>query len=223
MAVSLNSLSIFNSSVKHQHVKRYSIGTLPTKTVQCTFRFGTFDSKLQMKEKRSILCLSVPDTNPVLTDAENSKIGTDESEPNTSEFPNGSATSLDSNLETSEPPNSQPTTKKAPLTARERLRAARVLNRYADQSKPSKSNMGSTVLDALKESERGKKRSRLPEAPTNMLDDSKRGMPKQGLTWDLPGGSDLLIIAFSFVFISTIMLGTTYIVWKVGAIHFNEN
>jgi hypothetical protein len=55
-----------------------------------------------------------------------------------------------------------------------------------------------------------------------MLDDSRRGMPKSGLTFDLPGGSDILIIAFSFVFISTVMFATTFLVWKLGAIHFNE-
>lgn len=55
-----------------------------------------------------------------------------------------------------------------------------------------------------------------------MLDDSKRGMPKNGLIFDFPGGSDILAIAFSFVFISTVMFATTYIVWKLGVIHFNE-
>lgn len=109
--------------------------------------------------------------------------------------------------------------KKAPLTARERLRAARVLSRYSE-SKPAKSEIGRSVLDALRESEKGKKG--LPQAPTNMFDDSKRGMPKAGLTFDFPGGFDLFLIAFSFVLISTIMFATTYIVWKVGAIHYNE-
>jgi len=114
--------------------------------------------------------------------------------------------------------------KKAPLTARERLRAARVLSRYTEATpKPSKPKMGSQLLDVLKESDKKSKRKPgLPEAPTNMLDDSRRGMPKSGLTFDLPGGSDILIIAFSFVFISTVMFATTFLVWKLGAIHFNE-
>ncbi|KAK9683464.1 hypothetical protein RND81_10G142900 [Saponaria officinalis] len=112
------------------------------------------------------------------------------------------------------------TQKKAPLTARERLRAARVLSRYAEP-KPAKAKMGRSVLDALRESEKGKKG--LPQAPTNLLDDQKRGMPKAGLTFDFPGGFDLFVIAFSFVFISTVMFATTYFVWKLGAIHFNEN
>lgn len=114
--------------------------------------------------------------------------------------------------------------RRSPLTARERLKAARVLSKYSEaKPSPSKSAMGSKVLDAIRESDRGKRRSRLPEAPTNMLDDSKRGMPKQGLTFDFPGGVDLFVILLSFVLISTIMFATTYFVWKVGAIHFNES
>ncbi|XP_059627957.1 uncharacterized protein LOC132270772 isoform X2 [Cornus florida] len=112
--------------------------------------------------------------------------------------------------------------KRSSLTAREKLRAARVLSRYAEPKASKKPQLGSKVLEALKESDLGKKRSGLPEAPTNLFDDSKRGMPKQGLTFDFPGGADVLLIIFSFVFISTVMFGTTYIVWKVGAIHFNE-
>ncbi|CAI0415741.1 unnamed protein product [Linum tenue] len=119
-------------------------------------------------------------------------------------------------------PVPQPRPKRSsPLTARERLKAARVLSRYPE-SKTTKPDMGKKVLDALRESDKGKKRSRLPEAPTNMLDDAKRGMPNPGWTFDFPGGNDLLVIAFSFVFISTVMFATTFVVWKVGAIHFNE-
>ncbi|KAJ8637039.1 hypothetical protein MRB53_011306 [Persea americana] len=110
--------------------------------------------------------------------------------------------------------------KRSPLTAREKLRAARVLNKFTE-SRPSKREMGRSVLDALRESDVGKPRG-LPQAPTNLFDDSKRGMPKQGLTFDFPGGVDLFVIVFSFVFISSVMFATTYIVWKAGAIHFNE-
>uniref|UniRef100_A0A1D1ZB66 30S ribosomal protein S16 n=1 Tax=Anthurium amnicola TaxID=1678845 RepID=A0A1D1ZB66_9ARAE len=113
------------------------------------------------------------------------------------------------------------TTKQPPLTAREKLRAARVLSRYTE-SRPSRSELGSRVLDALRETDRGKKRSGLPEAPSNLFDDSKRGLPKQGFTFNFPGGSDMFFIVASFVFISTVMFATTYIVWKAGAIHFNE-
>ncbi|KAJ0246876.1 Transmembrane protein [Hirschfeldia incana] len=121
--------------------------------------------------------------------------------------------------------NNNGSAKRGPLTARERLRAARVLSRYTEATpKPSKPKMGSQILEVLKESDKKSNRKPgLPEAPTNMLDDSKRGMPKKGLTFDLPGSADILVIAFSFVFISTVMFATTYVVWKLGGIHFNEN
>ncbi|KAK2636176.1 hypothetical protein Ddye_030968 [Dipteronia dyeriana] len=117
--------------------------------------------------------------------------------------------------------SSQSPTKRSPLTARERLRAARVRSRD-NELKASKSDMSSRVLAASRASDGRKKRSGLPEAPTNIFDDSKRGMPKPGLTFQFPGGNDLFVIIFSFVFISTVMFATTYVVWKVGAIHFNE-
>lgn len=116
---------------------------------------------------------------------------------------------------------SSSTSRRAPLTARERLRAARVLSRYTDP-KPSKPELGSKLLEALRETDKGKRRPSLPEAPTNMLDDSKRGMPKEGWTINISSGMDAILIVFSFVFISSVMFATTYIVWKVGAIHFND-
>ncbi|KAF0926525.1 hypothetical protein E2562_026015 [Oryza meyeriana var. granulata] len=54
-----------------------------------------------------------------------------------------------------------------------------------------KPEFGSPVLDALRETDGTKKRrSRLPEAPSNMFDDSKRGLPKEGWTFEaLAGGA----------------------------------
>jgi hypothetical protein len=134
----------------------------------------------------------------------------------------------------SEPP------KRVPLTARERLRAARVLGKYAEPSaakgassspspKLGKPEFGSGVLDALREADAkkgggsgGRRGSRLPEAPGNLFDDSKRGMPKDGWTFELPFGVDVFLVLVSFTLITTIMFGTAFLVWKLGAIHFNE-
>ncbi|KAJ6429280.1 hypothetical protein OIU84_020833 [Salix udensis] len=148
------------------------------------------------------------------TSIEDSPVGNnvgEESGPQTSGASNSSTISADM--------KSRP--KRSPLTARERLKAARVIRRRTE-SKTSKPEMGRKVLDALRESDKGKKNSGLPEAPENLFDDSKRGMPKEGWTFQFPGGSELFFIAVSFVLISTIMFATTYIVWKVGAIHFDE-
>ncbi|CAD6210754.1 unnamed protein product [Miscanthus lutarioriparius] len=86
---------------------------------------------------------------------------------------------------------------------------------------------GSGVLDALREADAkkgggGRRGSRLPEAPGNLFDDSKRGMPKEGWTFELPFGLDVFIVLVSFTLITTIMFGTAFLVWKLGAIHFNE-
>lgn len=136
------------------------------------------------------------------------------------------------------PPPEEEAAKRPVLTAREKLRAARVLSRYAADSKSPaaaptkpgapaaaarKAEFGSRVLEAMRETDGGgKRRSGLPEAPSNLLDDSQRGLSKGGFIFDFPGSSDLLVIAFSFVFISTVMFATTFLVWKLGAIHFNE-
>ncbi|CAI0415742.1 unnamed protein product [Linum tenue] len=199
MAVSLNSVIWFNSTLQAKHRQHYSQSpavSLPA----MSHSLAPFRST----SKTQRLIPSVADSDRVATDTNQ----LNDPVPNNEQ------------LKASSVPQPRPK-RSSPLTARERLKAARVLSRYPE-SKTTKPDMGKKVLDALRESDKGKKRSRLPEAPTNMLDDAKRGMPNPGWTFDFPGGNDLLVIAFSFVFISTVMFATTFVVWKVGAIHFNE-
>ncbi|KAJ3699527.1 hypothetical protein LUZ61_003232 [Rhynchospora tenuis] len=162
------------------------------------------------KNNRCTMILATPDGNsPSITESKLSE------QTNTEEKPQ--------NNDESAPPSAN--SKRPPLTARERLRAARVLSKYTEpNSKPSKSEFGSKVLDAIRETDKGKRKgSRLPEAPTNLFDDSKRGLPDGKWTFNIPfGSSDVLVIVFSFLLIITLMFATTYFVWKVGAIHFNE-
>ncbi|KAF3644623.1 hypothetical protein FXO38_20075 [Capsicum annuum] len=155
------------------------------------------------------------------TEVEVQPSGQTESAAQEAKVSNGSATSANLQQEAASS-SPKPTLKRSPLTAREKLRAARVLSRYNESKASSKPQLGSKLIEALRESEKGKKRPGLPEAPTNLFDDSKRGMPKPGWTFEFPGGFDVFLLVFSFVFISTVMFATTYIVWKVGAIHFNE-
>ncbi|KDP44741.1 hypothetical protein JCGZ_01241 [Jatropha curcas] len=215
MAISLNSIVGFNSTLpaKYKDVSRSSIRASTPKATQFTFSSGIIGSRVHIKEKRGGFCLSVADSDRLATDTSDEALDNAESVDNES----GTQTSGPSNGSTV----SSNVPKRSPLTARERLKAARVLSRYTE-SRTTKSEMGSKVLDALKESDKGKKRSGLPEAPMDLFDDSKRGLPKDGWTFQFPGGNDLFVIALSFVLISTIMFTTTYIVWKVGAIHFNE-
>ncbi|KAA8534050.1 hypothetical protein F0562_031567 [Nyssa sinensis] len=252
MAVSLNSVVGFNAKAGYHNVSRSGIRTSLLKVNHFTYPLGMVGLRKFMKGKKGGLCLLVADGDHIATDTSDESSGNAEraysdatssavnlplsdSQTRDSQFQsstemesgsqnpevsNGSITSSDLKQNTSTA-DIKSTPKRSPLTAREKLRAARVLSRYSE-SKASKSELGSKVLEALRESDRGKKRSRLPEAPTNLLDDSKRGMPKAGLTFEFPGGVDMFVIIFSFVFISTVMFATTFIVWKVGAIHFNE-
>ncbi|TKY47561.1 hypothetical protein E2542_SST29621 [Spatholobus suberectus] len=246
MAMSINPIMSFSSTkleTKYQDASRYSVGASLAKATHFTPFLVVSRSRKLVKERRFGHCFSVADSDQLAADnsrskdfdnAENSPANNDqlasmnppdenfqlqnaESGSQTLEASNGS---INQNQGSAASPKSQSATKQPPLTARERLKAARVLSQYM-QSKASKPDMGSRVLEALKESDKGKKRSRLPEAPTNLFDDSKRGL-STGFFFQFPGGSDLFIIVFSFVFISTVMFATTYIVWKVGAIHFNE-
>jgi hypothetical protein len=220
----------YKLQANYQNVSRSTVGASVPKVTQFTPFLGRLGSRSVVKGKRWSLSLSVADSDRLTTETSDEGSGNTENQQLQAsvtnelgsqpfEASNGSTVSSDMKQETS--PSRKTMPKRSPLTAKERLRAARVLNRYTE-SKATKSEMGSRVLDAMRESDGGKKRSGLPEAPTNLFDDSKRGMPKQGLTFDFPGGFDLFLIAFSFVFISTVMFATTYIVWKVGAIHFNE-
>ncbi|CAL1387645.1 unnamed protein product [Linum trigynum] len=206
MAVSLNSVIGFNATLqaKHrQHDFRSPAMSLPA----FSHPLATFRSTSKLQRWVADNDRATTDTNKLnpVVPIEQLKASPEEGQPP---------------APAPAPPQPRPK-RSSPLTARERLKAARVLSRYPEK-KPTKPDMGKKVLDALRESDKGKKRSRLPEAPTNMLDDAKRGMPNPGWTFDFPGGNDLLVIAFSFVFISTVMFATTFLVWKVGAIHFNE-
>jgi hypothetical protein len=48
-------------------------------------------------------------------------------------------------------------------------------------------------------------------------------MPKDGWTFELPFGVDVFLVLLSFTLISTIMFGTTFLISKLGAIHFNKD
>ncbi|XP_057510122.1 uncharacterized protein LOC130792602 [Actinidia eriantha] len=246
MAVSLNTVSFFNSALqgKYLHAPRSCIGVSLLKSSQLASPLGIVRLRRSTKENKWGTCLLVADGDQVATDTSNTGSGNAEtsdsgdlSSPVT--LPSLDIPVVNSQLQTSAetvPGPQKPADvngsvvssnlksglKRSPLTAREKLRAARVLSRYTESKASTKPDLGSKVLEALRESDRGKKKSGLPEAPTNLFDDSKRGMPKPGWTFEFPGGVDVFIIAFSFVFISTLMFATTYLVWKVGAIHFNE-
>ena len=241
MAVSLNSVLGFHPTANYCHLSRSAslqkVPHFPSSfqvlglrrctyvTKQSFFLLVAKNDRLQTEVNDKDSEVITPTVNPLSsesskTEGEVQSSGQTESTVQAFKVSNGSVTSTNLQQEASSA-IPKPTVKRSPLTAREKLRAARVLSRY-NESKASKPDLGSKLIEALRESEKGKKRSGLPEAPTNLFDDSKRGMPKPGWTFEFPGGFDVFLVAFSFIFISTIMFATTYIVWKVGAIHFNE-
>ncbi|KAI3793328.1 hypothetical protein L1987_35945 [Smallanthus sonchifolius] len=217
MVISLNSFIAFNFTANHQSAPRVCIGVPILKAKP----FSTRSRSLTPIHTRNGKPLLVANSDRVTTETSDktsditktSETEEVKSAPEPSELKQGS-----SNGDIISSP------KRLKLTAREKLKAARVRNRESEPKAAKKEELGSKVLEVLRETDRvtGKKRSGLPEAPTNMLDDSKRGMPKKGLTFELPVGWDVFLIITSVVVISTIMFTTTYIVWKVGAIHFNE-
>ncbi|PSS32527.1 Integrator complex subunit 11 like [Actinidia chinensis var. chinensis] len=246
MAVSLNSVSVVHSPLqgKYLHVPRSCIGVSLHRASELASPLGIVRLRRSAKDNKRGTCLLVADGDRVAIDASetgsgNAEIADSGDQSSSPTLPSSETPIINSQLQTSAETvpgpqnpvdvngsvvssNLKSGLKRSPLTAREKLRAARVLSRYTESKASTKPDLGSKVLEALRESDRGKKKSGLPEAPTNLFDDSKRGMPKAGWTFEFPGGVDVFIIAFSFVFISTLMFATTYLVWKVGAIHFNE-
>lgn len=236
MAVSLNAVGGgVSSTAKYQNFPRIHVGASVLKASQFPCSPCLFDFHRSRKLKTGIPHLLVAKSDPTIAEfsdkaSEKVEVSLSDDKPLVSsanelghqipQVSNGSTASPTLKQDASFGDVKSPV-KRARVTAREKLRAARVLSRNSESKPRPKPQLGSSVLAVLRESDKGK-RSGLPEAPSNMLDDSKRGMPKKGLTWELPVGVDVALIIFSVVFISTVMFTTTYIVWKVGAIHFNE-
>ncbi|XP_076916753.1 uncharacterized protein LOC143576578 [Bidens hawaiensis] len=216
MVISLNSLVGFTSKANHQTAPRVCIGVpiLNPKHFPTRSRTLLFSKPTLLKYVKPLL---VANSDRVTTETSDKTSDNNQPSP-TFETELSEPKQAASNADTSSSP------KRLKLTAREKLKAARVRNRESEPKADKKPELGSKVLEALRETDRitGKNRYGLPEAPTNLLDDSKRGMPKKGLTFELPVGWDVFVIITSVVVISTIMFTTTCIVWKVGAIHFNE-
>lgn len=252
-ALSLNSFVCFTSSLaNYHHTSRIDVGSSAQNVTHLVSHPRVVGLRIKLKKLEPFVLFASGDNIAVETSDKgsgNAEASLSANQPSTENLPSSgtsedseslasanlqvqSKASKDSNgsVVTSEQKqeNSSASLRSTPirssrLTAREKLRAARVLSRKPEPKKAPKLQLGSQVLETLRESDKGKRRPGLPEAPTNMLDDSKRGMPKKGLTFELPGGNEVFFIILSVVLISTVMFTTTYIVWKVGAIHFNEN
>lgn len=86
-------------------------------------------------------------------------------------------------------------------------------------------NSGKQVLDAFKQGEKDGKTTKFgqPIVPKNIFDDVRQTQEEKDadkFSFNLKPGDIFLV--FSFLLIIGLMLGTAFIVWKVGAIHYNE-
>ncbi|KAG0631871.1 hypothetical protein M758_1G285700 [Ceratodon purpureus] len=86
-------------------------------------------------------------------------------------------------------------------------------------------NSGKQVLDAFKQGERDGKTTKFgqPIVPKNIFDDVRQTQEEKDadkFSFSLRPGDIFLV--FSFLLIIGLMLGTAFLVWKVGAIHYNE-
>ncbi|GAU36983.1 hypothetical protein TSUD_150190 [Trifolium subterraneum] len=200
MAISLNPIINFTSTkleTKYHDASRYSVGASFPKATQSTPFFVTSTTRMFVKEKRFGKCFSVANSDQLSADASKKDIDIDsaknspvndelkstnppdetsklQAQVNAEQTPEGSNGSVAS-------PKSQSVTTRSSQKVRERIKAARVLNQ-SKEPKISKPDIGSSVLAAFREGDKGKKkrRSGLPEAPGNLFDDRKRGMPKAG-------------------------------------------
>jgi len=115
------------------------------------------------------------------------------------------------------------TSAKPSLSAREKLRTARTLSGFAESDKRGTPQRQKNLLDALRESDKQGKTSKYgqPIEPSNLFDDRKRST-QEAEKFEFTWGPSQYYGLLSFVILTSIMFGTTYIVWKVGAIHFND-
>ncbi|XP_024386960.1 uncharacterized protein [Physcomitrium patens] len=86
-------------------------------------------------------------------------------------------------------------------------------------------NSGKQVLDAFKQGEKDGKTTKFgqPIVPKNIFDDVRQTQEEKDadkFSFNLRPGDIFLI--FSFLLIIGLMLGTAFLVWKVGGIHYNE-
>lgn len=116
------------------------------------------------------------------------------------------------------------TSGKLSLSAQEKLRTARALSGFAESNKPVMPQPGKSLLDALRESDKKGKTTKYgqPVEPSNLFDDKKRGSPAEWGKFVFTVAPGQIFLLLSFLLISGLMFGTTYFVWKVGAIHYNE-
>eukprot|EP00249_Psilotum_nudum_P004770 c18270_g1_i1 orf=248-1084(+) len=122
----------------------------------------------------------------------------------------------------SKPPFSQETFTPRISLDRQKLKSARPTV-FTDGDSRSRGTVSKSLVEAIKQSEREGKTTKFgePIVPKNLFDDLER-IPSDEMKIDFSLNRGQFVIILSFLIIISIMLGTTFFVWKVGGIHFNE-
>ncbi len=81
------------------------------------------------------------------------------------------------------------------------------------------------MLEAFKRGEVEGKTTKFgqPIVPKNIFEDTRRTPEEIAADkFQFQLSTDALLLGLSFVLVIALMLATAYLVWKVGAIHYNE-
>lgn len=121
------------------------------------------------------------------------------------------------------PPSSQGSPFSSPLAGTEKLKGSKpsvFLDSRAGGAFKQPGPKG--LLDSLRQSENTTTKFGQPIVPTNLFDEPDKLTAEDKKRFDFTFNAGQLFLVFSFLTIIGVMLGTAYLVWKVGAIHYNE-
>eukprot|EP00252_Welwitschia_mirabilis_P022305 TRINITY_DN599_c0_g1_i1.p1 TRINITY_DN599_c0_g1~~TRINITY_DN599_c0_g1_i1.p1 ORF type:complete len:257 (-),score=38.59 TRINITY_DN599_c0_g1_i1:70-840(-) len=141
---------------------------------------------------------------------------------NLSKQPDKSRNKTSEDMDLSKQQDKSSSSMKLPSSKRE-SKTDRILSGFASSERRSdsfRSQPGKNILEVLKESDKFQKRGK-PVEPSDLFTDPKRSS-KTEKAIEFKFEAPQLFVLVSFFLISSLMFGTVYIVWKLGAIHYNE-
>lgn len=120
------------------------------------------------------------------------------------------------------PPSPQGSPFSSPLAGAGKLNAAKPSVFLDKRAGEFKQPGPKSLMDTLRQSD-GSKTTKFgqPIVPTNLFDEPEK-LTAEGKKFEFTLNAGQLVLIFSFVTIISIMLGTAFLVWKVGGIHYNE-
>ncbi|KAH7416326.1 hypothetical protein KP509_14G086200 [Ceratopteris richardii] len=121
------------------------------------------------------------------------------------------------------PLSTQGTSTSSPAAGTERLKGARPSVFLDSKTVGNFKEPGPKgLLDTLRQSEDKSTKFGQPFVPKNLFDEPEKLTAEDKKRFDFSFNAGQLILVFSFLTIIGVMLSTAFLVWKVGAIHYNE-